>query len=334
MAKTCEVSFEVRVPSDLVKKEFEESAKKVRRTVTLKGFRKGKVPLEIVKTRFRGQVIEEMLRRLLPKVAEEEVEKRKIMAIDVPIIEDVRLDDDFNLTAKIKVYVWPKIKLANYKKLKIKRRPVSVSDEDVEKALEQYRRALLPPDKQNDPNLKPEELPELTDSAVQQFGFKSVEEMREQIRKNLEMARSSEAKRDMDKQIREFLLKHSRLDVPDLWVRRQFEQKLQSFASTLAQMGMREDQIRAILEQRKDDILKSAEDDVKLFFIIEEIGRKEGIEASDEEIEVQVEKMAERYGISAEEMKRYIETRTGWDSFCLDMDHDKVWNYLVSIGTK
>ena len=334
MAKTCEVSFEVKVPADVVKKEFEESAKRVRRTVTLKGFRKGKVPLEIVKTRFKGQVVEEMLRTLLPKIAQEEVEKRKIMAIDLPMIEDVQLDDDFNLTAKVKVYVWPKIKLANYKKLKIKRKPVKVTDEDVEKVLEQYRRILLPPGKQNDPNLKPEDLPELTDSAVQQFGFKSLAEMRERIRKNLEIDRSAEARREMEKQIREFLLKHSRLDVPELWVRRQFEQKLHSFASTLAQMRMREDQIKAILEQRKDDILKSAEDDVKLFFIIEEIGRKEGIEASDEEIETHVEKMAERYGISPEEMKRYIEIRNGWDSFCLDMDHEKVWNYLISIGTK
>ncbi len=335
MAKpSCEVHLDVKVPAEVGQAEFEKALKRVQKVVKMRGFRPGKVPIEIIRKRFRGQVIEDMLRHFLPKLAIEEVEKRGIQAIDVPIIEDVKVNDDLSMDVKLLVYVWPKIKLANYKKMKLKRKDVVVKEEEVEKALEQYRRALLPEEKRNNPDLKIEELPELTDELVKKWGYESVEQMKEQIKKNLEEARRSEARRDLDRQIREFLLKHSSLDVPKTWVHRQFENKLRSFATTLAQMGMNEEQIRQILEQRKDDIMKSAEEDVKLFFIIEEIARQEGIEASEEEISVRLEEMAQRYGIGPEKMKTYLENRGKWDDFCLDVDHDKVWNYLVSIGTK
>ncbi len=331
---TCELHLEVKVPSEEGKAEFEKALRRVQKVIKLRGFRPGKVPIDIIRKRFKNEVIKDMLRHFLPNLAINEVEKRNISAIDLPIIEDVNVNDDLSIDVKLLVYVWPKIKLANYKKLKLKRKDSAVKDEEIEKALNEYRKMLLPEDKRNDPNLKPEELPELTDEVVKKWGYDSVSQMREQIKKNLGRARESEAKRDIDRQIREFLLKHSSLDVPKAWVDRQFESKLRSFASTLSQMGMSEEQIRQILEQRKEDILKSAEDDVKLFFIIEEIANKEGIEASEEEIEVELEKMAKQYGLDTDKMKSYLKQNKKWDDFCLDVDHDKVWNYLINIGIK
>ncbi len=331
--KSCEKSIEVEIPSDVGQSAFDKAAKKVQKRVTLKGFRRGKVPIDIVKSRFKNEILKVMLQDLLPEVAREEIEKQGILAIDSPIIEDVDIKDDLSIKVKIKVYLWPKIKLANYKKLKVKQEKVEVTQEDIKQALIPYQRALLDPEKQKDENIKPEDLPALTDEAVKKWGFESVEKLKQELEKKLYENRLSQARNKVDKQIREFLLKNSKLDVPDAWVQRQFEQKLRSFASTLAQMGMKPQQIEQILQQRKDDIYKSAEEDVKVFFIIEEIGRKESIEASDEEIEARLEKMAQRYGVDKEKMREYIDRRTGWDNFCLDIDHEKVWNYLVDIAT-
>ncbi len=331
---SCEVHLTVKVPSEVGRAQFEESAKRVQKVVKMRGFRQGKVPINIVRNRFRDKVIANMLAHFVPNLIMEEVKKRNISPIDAPIIEDTKVNDDLSMEIKFLVYVWPKIKLANYKKLRVKKKEVSVKDEDVEKILEEYRRRLLPKEKREDPNLTPRDLPELTDEIVKEWGYESVEKMKEAIKKRLEESRRQEVEEDVYRQIKEFLLKHSSLDVPHLWVVREVKRKSQIFSSFLFNMGMDSKQVEQILNQRKDHILKAAEDDVKLFFIIEEIARKEGIEASEEEIQVKLEKRAKELKLEKKKVEEYLKLRGEWDDFCLDADHEKVWRYLVSICTE
>lgn len=299
----------------------------------MKGFRKGKVPLDIVKKRFRDKVLEKMIRTYVVRKLSDEIKRQEIEAIDIPYLEDVDVQDDFSIKVRAKVYVWPSIKLANYRKLKIKKKGDEVTEDEINETLKRYRKALLPSEKQGE-DIDEKDLPELTDEAVKKWGFENVDQLVEDTRRRLEENKRIEAKKDIDKQIREFLLKNSRLDVPDTWIDRQFESKIKNMAETLASMGMNNEQIVNILEPRKDDLRASAEDDVKLFFIIEEIARKEGIEASDEEIDVRVEEVAGRYGMTKDELINYYKNRGKWDDFCLEVDHDKVWNYLINIGIK
>ncbi len=332
-AKSCERFVEFVIPAEKGREAFESAARKVQKTAEMKGFRKGKIPLDIVKKRFRDKILETVIRTYVVDALSDEIKNQGIETIDLPYLEDVDFQDDFSIKVKAKLYVWPSIKLPNYKKLKIKKKDDTVSESEVKETIKRYRKALLPVEKQGE-DIDEKDLPELTDEAVKKWGFESVEQLVEDVKRRLEENKKTEVKKDIDRQIREFLLKNSRLDVPDPWIERQLESKIKNMAETLASIGMNNEQIINVLEPRKDDLRASAEDDVKLFFIIEEIARKEGIEASDEEIDVQVEEVASRYGMSKDDLVNYYKTRGKWDDFCLQMDHDKVWNYLVNIGVK
>lgn len=107
--------------------------------VSIPGFRKGKVPVEIVERRFADEIRSEALRSILPLAYRHVVAAHELDPVGDPEFHDVALEGDRPLTFKLRVEVMPKLEIADYRGMAVPAEEFSVSDEEVDAVLQNIR---------------------------------------------------------------------------------------------------------------------------------------------------------------------------------------------------
>ncbi len=131
------VTFEV--PEETVRHAIESQYMDLKKTVQVKGFRKGKAPLQIIRTYFRGKVEGEALKKVIeetlePGLVEKDIKPLIVLSIDPETLEAGK---PFRFSAEVEVA--PQLTPVNYKGMKLKRPVVNVSDKMLEDYLQQLR---------------------------------------------------------------------------------------------------------------------------------------------------------------------------------------------------
>ena len=117
---------------------YERAYREAQKDVEIKGFRKGKVPLPIIKQRF-GRIIEQ---NSLDDIANKEfnriIRSENIKFVGQPNMKDVRKEPD-SVTFVIRYEIIPDIELGEYRNLEIRKPILPVEEVDIERALEDIR---------------------------------------------------------------------------------------------------------------------------------------------------------------------------------------------------
>ncbi|MFD7991817.1 trigger factor [Streptomyces mexicanus] len=134
------VRLTVEVPFEELKDSLDAAYKKINQQVTVKGFRKGKVPARVIDQRFgRGAVLEEAVNDALPKFYTDAVNNAELNPLGQPEVDITELKDGETLNFTAEVDVRPTIEIPDYSGIEVEVDAVEVTDEDVEKAVEQLR---------------------------------------------------------------------------------------------------------------------------------------------------------------------------------------------------
>ncbi|MBW1598503.1 trigger factor [Streptomyces sp. JJ38] len=134
------VRLTVEVPFEELKPSLDAAYKKINQQVTVPGFRKGKVPARVIDQRFgRGAVLEEAVNDALPKLYQSAVEEGELSPLGQPEVDITELKDNEVLAFTAEVDVRPEIEIPDYSGIEVTVDAVEVSDEDVDKAVEQLR---------------------------------------------------------------------------------------------------------------------------------------------------------------------------------------------------
>ena len=131
--------LEIEVPSDAIQSELNAAYARYSREVRLPGFRRGKVPLSVLKARLGNEIRAEVLEKKIPEYLNSAHEKADIKPISQPVIEEIEFDEGQDLKLRASVEVKPAIELKQYKDLRVNRRTVNVTDEDIDQRLEGLR---------------------------------------------------------------------------------------------------------------------------------------------------------------------------------------------------
>lgn len=134
-----EKQIEVTVPYENLKPKFEESYNKYKKTIQLEGFRKGKVPLGLIKKVFGAKIEQEVAENSISDILQEVIEEHKIKFHDLEKVESVEFNKDDGLKFKAIVKVEPEIELKKYKGLAIEKEIYEVTDDDINLSLEGLR---------------------------------------------------------------------------------------------------------------------------------------------------------------------------------------------------
>ncbi|ANW20218.1 trigger factor [Streptomyces clavuligerus] len=134
------VRLTVEVPFEELKDSLDAAYKKINQQVTVKGFRKGKIPARVIDQRFgRGAVLEEAVNDALPKLYTEAVNEAEISPLGQPEVDITELKDGETLNFTAEVDIRPTIEIPDYSGIEITVDAIEVTDEDVEKAVEELR---------------------------------------------------------------------------------------------------------------------------------------------------------------------------------------------------
>lgn len=130
---------EVSVPNEELVPKFDETYAKYKKSMQLEGFRKGKVPVHLIKKLFGAKIEKEVAENSIIEFLEEACKKNNVKLFDVSKIEKWDYSRDAGLTFNALVKIEPEITLEKYKELKIEREIYQISDEDVNAALDHLR---------------------------------------------------------------------------------------------------------------------------------------------------------------------------------------------------
>ena len=132
------VRLEIDVDKETVDKEIDRAYRRLANRVVIPGFRKGKAPRVLIE-RYLGEeaIFEEATREIVPNAIEQAVEQEKINPIAEPQAFKLLEREPFRF--EVTLPVEPTVKLGDYKSVRVERREVSVTDEDVDKYIESLR---------------------------------------------------------------------------------------------------------------------------------------------------------------------------------------------------
>ncbi|MFI8183713.1 trigger factor [Actinacidiphila glaucinigra] len=134
------VRLTVEVPFEELKPSLDAAYKKINQQVTVPGFRKGKIPARVIDQRFgRGAVLEEAINDALPKFYTEAVNEGELNVLGQPEVDITEFNDGQELKFTAEVDIRPVIEIPDYSGIEVTVDAIEVSDEDVDKALEQLR---------------------------------------------------------------------------------------------------------------------------------------------------------------------------------------------------
>lgn len=131
--------MEVQVPAERVEKAVEDRLQKMSRTVRLKGFRPGKVPVKVVRQQFGEQVRQEVLGDVVQSSFTEALAQEKLTPAGGPKIEPISLDQGSDLKYRATFEVIPAIELKGIEQIEVKRPVAEVTSGDVDAMVENLR---------------------------------------------------------------------------------------------------------------------------------------------------------------------------------------------------
>ena len=131
------LSFEIE--PEVVEREIEARAREYARKVKLPGFRPGKTPPEVIKKRFRSQVLEDVAEALVNRVVFEELEGRGLRPLASPRVTDLKINENQPMTFRAVFETLPIIEVPEYKGLAAKVKAPQVSDPDVDGEVDRLR---------------------------------------------------------------------------------------------------------------------------------------------------------------------------------------------------
>src|SRR5260370_37394471 len=129
----------VEGPADVVATETECVVQNYQKLARLPGFRKGKVPITVVRSRFAGDIRGEVIERLVPRYFREEVEKQKLEPASQPQVTDLHIKEGEPMRFKATFEVLPPIEVTGYQELRAEKTDTNISEEDVTVELNNLR---------------------------------------------------------------------------------------------------------------------------------------------------------------------------------------------------
>ncbi len=411
----CRRKLNIEVPVEDITSEFDDAVSAYAQSVAIPGFRPGKAPKQMVKARFKKEILGRLRDHLLPKSYHEAIQENNLNVINIiEMDEEIEVVEGQPLSYSVTLDVRPEISLPTYKGLKLSKEREDVKDEEVDERIESLREqradfedvtdrpvargdmaqidftstldgkpleevepeakglgeakdfwlqasdeAFIPElglalaglsigDKETLKVTFPEsfvleslrgkevafdvdvkgvrarKLPELDEEFFKSLGVESEKEFRKQILDSVEAEKDRAAEGKLRNAIEEILLDSTSFELPESLVSNATQQQIQQIANDMQRGGMAEDQLMEQKDQLLETAKTTAERQVKLRLILQQIAGAEEIQVSDSEFKREMTMMAYAYSMQPDELERRLKENNQLDDLRGDVVCRKV----------
>ena len=183
--------------------------------------------------------------------------------------------------------------------------------------------------------IKSKELPELDDEFAKDVSeFDTLDELKADIKKQMNERKAEEAKNDFENQLIEQVIDNMECEVPQCMFDKRADEMVQDYAYRLQMQGIDLDTYLKYLGQDKDAFKATfkdgAEKQVKASIALESIVEAEKLEATEEEIDAEIAKLAEQYQMEADQIKKAVPA----DQIAADVKTKKAIDIIVDSAVK
>lgn len=398
--------FLVTIPANQVAKTMERKFAEAQKTAKLKGFRPGKVPLNMVKQFYAEDVKSKTLNALISETYSEALKQHPLRIVGEPQIEgmphkhagseeehtQLHLNDGEALSYVAIVEVVPEIEPKDYKGLSIEKPSAEVTDEDLDGIRKNLldRKAeitpvtraakngdfvdikyegklktdagyeaqanlagnryaelgsgqLLPEFEKNlvgmkagetksfkmtyakdytDANLagkdaeysvdvrevKEKKLPDFSEELAVEFGYENIADFEKKSKELLTKNKSEESDNQLRNNMIEKLIEKNTFEVPQALVYSQMRALADDYGNELKRYGFNDQMIQQAVVSQLQDFKKRAETQVRAGILLDAISKKEKIESKQSDIDAEMKKMADSFGVEVKMLKERFET--------------------------
>lgn len=412
--------IDIEIEADAVRAVYDRVSDNYARAATVPGFRPGHAPRGVVRARFKEQIRTEVLRELVPDAVQQAIAEHKVEALGEP---ELNLDNTEGLdqlgqqsiTFNVNVDVLPEIKLDNYKGLEANRRVRPVTDDDVNRVIEQLREssaALQPVEDRGaqdgdtvtanfhgtfpgEPDAEPinvedvdvvlggpgvvqeitdqlrgarpddekafsvsypadfsakglagkeveykvkvsavriKELPDLDDEWAASLGeeIDSFDQLKQNIRGDLEARAKNEAEGKLRSDLLRQLVEAHEFELPDRLVEHQTEHRFESVVRDMIGQGIDPRNPELDWEKARTSLKQQASFELRSSLLLEHLADEEQIEVSDQEIEDEINALADASRQSPDQVRAVLTKQGGERSIAPRLRNRKALDFLVA----
>jgi len=373
-AATCKRSLEFTVPVLDIEAETDRAIADLRQKVKLPGFRPGKVPAQVIRSRFKAEIEQEVIDSLVQRVFNERARKDQLHVVGTPKVKDLHFHEGKPLQFTAEFEVAPEFELGEYIGLEcpyeepqvteeavaarlnllrerkadyvnidprpavngdivvvsmksvagVEGPPVENDDMQIElgdsDTMPEFNEAFIgmSPDEEKEvtvdypaqyaherlagrkvtfrcrlKGLRRKELPELNDEFAKDMGdFKSLEELTEEVRRQLLREREFALQQAGKNHLVDTLVRNHDFPVPDAWVDQQVRSHLESSARELAGQGVDLKKLNLDWQRIGESRRAQAVKDVRASLILGKIAERESVVATQEEVDRELQRIA------------------------------------------
>jgi len=159
-----------------------------------------------------------------------------------------------------------------------------------------------------------QEVPELNDDWAKSLdeGYESLADLRKRLRDDLEKVAEADADARVKNNAVAKLIEQNPFEVPNALVENQARRLLNDFARDMQQRGVDMNQVdEAFVQMAYNNMRQQGERDVKAAMLLDEVAKKEKVDVSDDDLNQELERMAEYYRATVDDIRQSLESQGG-----------------------
>lgn len=180
-------------------------------------------------------------------------------------------------------------------------------------------------------DIKNRRLPELNDEFARDVGDnQTLAELRDRIRAELQAAHSANEQASTRKQLLDQLVENLQVDVPDTLVEAELDSRIQSAAYNMAYRGVNPAKANIDWAKVRDQLRPEALHEAKAQMILSRVAENEKLDPSQEEIDQEIDRIAQRGGQPPEKVRQYFVKGERVESLRRDLRRRKAMELIYS----
>ncbi len=177
--------------------------------------------------------------------------------------------------------------------------------------------------------IKQKQLPDLDDDLAKDVGeFESVDQLRDHVRQSLAEQHTQRREHELRNLLLDRLIEQSDFDVPQILVERRLEDKLRDLQYNIAAQGVHPSKANVDWLKVRTELEPSAIRDVKASLLLREIAQREDIQASAEEADEELARIAESTDQPREKLRQQFQREGGMKQLRAQIQRRKALDFL------
>lgn len=177
------------------------------------------------------------------------------------------------------------------------------------------------------------EVPEIDDEFAKEVSeFDTLDEYKADVKKNLEERKAKQIEESKRAKLLGKVVEKSKMDMPEPMVIEQCDQMINNFAQTLRYQGMNMQKYMEMtgstLESMRQSVRPEAERQLKESLVLDAIAKAENLEATQEDVDKELENMAQMYGMEIDKLKAAV-TEAETESIKSELKTKKALDFIV-----